>query len=556
MFQSAFEKVGVELVIDCPKLSEPAWVDRDMWEKIVPNLLSNAFKFTLAGSVEVRQREQDRQFVLEVRDTGTGIPAEELPRVFERFHRVAGARGRTHEGAGIGLSLVQQLVELHGGHITVESELGRGTCFRVTIPKGHAHLPSAAVSHTPAPAGSGHDAAAHAREASRWSRQSHAEAPPLQAESAHEPAVASTRASVLVVDDNPDLRAYIAGLLAPTYEVVTASDGLAALAAVRERMPDIVVSDVMMPKLDGFGLVRALRAERATASLPVILLSARAGEESAIDGLDAGSDDYLVKPFSARELVARVRTHVELARARRAFILELERTNRELDAFSYSVSHDLRAPLRAIDGFSHALVTDYGSVLDERGKDCLQRVRRNVARMTELIDTLLELARIARAPLHSEVVDLSLLAAEIAGELQRERPTLKVRCDITSGLAARGDRRLLRVVLVNLLNNAFKFSSRREQPRVEVGQLPGSEPTFFVRDNGAGFDMSRAGHLFAPFQRLHDAREYEGTGVGLATVQRAIARHHGRIWAEAAPERGATFFFTLPEPSELLVASR
>jgi signal transduction histidine kinase len=542
MFQSAGEKAGVRLVIDCPAMSEPAFVDRDMWEKIVPNLLSNALKFTFEGEIAVRLREEPARFALEVTDTGVGIPPEELPRIFERFHRVAGARGRTHEGTGIGLSLVQQLVELHGGRVSVASEVGRGSTFRVEIPKGTAHLPPEAVSNTPADPRVGRDAAALALEARRWSASSSTEARPA--------AVASVaaRTSVLVVDDNADLRGYIAGLLAPFYDVTVAADGMAALDTMRERVPDIVVSDVMMPRLDGVGLVRELRARSTTSLVPVILLSARAGEEAAIEGLDAGCDDYLVKPFSARELLARVRTHVELARTRRAWILELERANRELDAFSYSVSHDLRAPLRAIDGFSLALVREFESLLDERGRDYVSRVRRNVARMGELIDALLELARIARSSVSSDEVDLSLLAAEVVADLSRQQPERKVDVAIAAGLDARGDRRLLRVVLVNLLSNAWKFTGRSEAPRIEVGALPAEEPTFYVRDNGAGFDMSYAQRLFAPFQRLHDPREFEGTGIGLATSQRAIARHHGRIWAESAPGRGATFFFSLPEP--------
>jgi signal transduction histidine kinase len=537
MFQSAAERAGVGLVVDCPPTSEPAWVDREMWEKIVPNLLSNAMKFTFQGAIATRLREEPSRFALGVSDSGVGIPESELPRIFERFHRVAGQKGRTHEGTGIGLSLVKELVALHGGSVTVQSELGRGTTFRVEIPKGHAHLPADAVSQTPVDPRVGRDAAALALEAERWTPESVRQAPVVPG---------TKRASVLVVDDNPDLRAYIATLLAPDYEVEVATDGAAALDAIAARVPDLVVSDVMMPRLDGVGMLRELRASEATALLPVILLSARAGQEAAIEGLDAGCDDYLVKPFAARELLARVRTHVELARTRRAWIAELERTNRELDAFSYSVSHDLRAPLRAIDGFTQALARDLEGQLDERGRDYVARVRRNVTRMGELIDALLELARIARSPLHSEPVDLSLLAAEVIGDLQRQQPERKVELAIEAGLTAQGDRRLLRVVLVNLLGNAWKFTSRAEQPRIEVGALPGAEPAFFVRDNGAGFDMAYAKKLFAPFQRLHDAREFEGTGIGLATSQRAIARHHGRIWAEGVAGKGATFFFTVP----------
>jgi light-regulated signal transduction histidine kinase (bacteriophytochrome) len=337
--------------------------------------------------------------------------------------------------------------------------------------------------------------------------------------------------------------------LAPTYEVATAADGLQALAAVRAHPPDLVVSDVMMPNLDGVALVRALRGDPRTASVPVILLSARAGEESAIAGLDAGSDDYLVKPFSARELLARVRTHVELARVRRAWIAELERANHELDAFSSSVSHDLRAPLRAIDGFSRFLAEDYATILDERGQGYVDCISANVQHMSTLIDDLLNLARIARATVAAGPVDLSALAVTIIGDLRLAHSDRAVAVDIAPDLTAIGDRRLLNIALVNLLGNAWKYTGRTAAPRIEVGSHPATEPTFYVRDNGAGFDMAYARRLFQPFQRLHGPDEFEGTGIGLATVERVIARHGGHIWAEAAVGHGATFFFSLPTPS-------
>jgi signal transduction histidine kinase len=542
MFQTAADRLGVRLAIDCPELSGPAWVDRDMWEKIVPNLVSNALKFTHAGEIAVRLREERERFVLEVEDTGVGIPEPELPRLFERFHRVESADGRTYEGTGIGLSLVRELTHLHGGQVTVESIVGRGSTFRVEVPKGYAHLPPEAVSKEPADVHLGRDALAHASEAARWGERT--------LEDVRAPAPAATRtdgtprARVLVVEDNADLRSYLSTLLSNDYEVSTAADGLAGLEAARERGPDLVVSDVMMPRLDGVGLVRALRADPRTASLPVILLSARVGEESSIAGLDAGSDDYLAKPFSARELLARVRTHIALARTREAWARELERANRELDAFSYSVSHDLRAPLRAIGGFAHAIAEDYASVLDEAGRGYLGRVVQGVERMNELIDALLALARISRAPVVAVDVDLSARAARVVADLRHTNPERRVDVSIADDLVARADGALLDVVLANLLGNAWKFTSKTEEARIAVGRS--GDGAFFVRDNGAGFAIEHESRLFAPFQRLHAASEFEGTGVGLATVQRVIHRHGGRIWVEAAVGEGATFFFTLP----------
>jgi signal transduction histidine kinase len=541
MFESAAARAGLKLVIDCPALSEPAWVDRDMWERIVTNLISNAVKFTRHGEVAVRLREREADFALEVADTGVGIPEADLPRMFERFHRVTTTWARTHEGTGIGLSLARELVKLHGGAITVASEAGRGTTFTVEVPKGRSHLPAEAVSSTPTEPGIGRDAIAQVVEARRWAGGDDASRgmPPSV------PGPDSIRARVLVADDNADLRAYLSGLLGTAYDVSTAPDGLAALEVVGSRRPDIVLSDVMMPRLDGFGLVRALRSDPATASLPIILLSARAGEESAIEGLDAGVDDYLTKPFSARELLARVRTHLNLARTRRTWTEELERTNRELDAFSYSVSHDLRAPLRAIDGFSAILEEDSGQGLGEAGRDCLRRIRGAVSRMTELIDDLLGLARISRSELTRKEIDVSGIARRVVADLASRPPSRAVDVRIEEGLTAQADARLTAVLLENLIGNAWKFTGKRDDPAIEVGRDPTSSRAFFVRDNGAGFDMAYATRLFSPFQRLHTESEFEGTGIGLATAGRIVARHGGRIWAEGETGKGATFHFTL-----------
>jgi signal transduction histidine kinase len=305
-FRSAMEKAGLRFVVDCPPLGEPAYVDREMWEKIVLNLVSNAFKFTFEGEIRVTLR-MEGDFVLEVRDTGTGIAADELPRVFERFRRIEGARSRTHEGTGIGLALVQELVKLHGGEVSVHSVEGSGSAFSVRIPRGQAHLPAERIG---ARAEGESTAASYAQEALGWLAEP--EAPE---------ALAGHGARILLADDNADMRGYLKGLLAPRYEVEAVADGEAALAAARRRRPDLVLSDVMMPALDGFGLVRALRADPALRGIPVILLSARVGEEARIEGLDSGADDYLQKPFSARELLARISARLELASMQR----ELER---------------------------------------------------------------------------------------------------------------------------------------------------------------------------------------------------------------------------------------
>ncbi|MDC0742522.1 ATP-binding protein [Polyangium mundeleinium] len=328
-FRSAFERAGLGFEVDCPALPEPVFVDPDMWEKIVLNLLSNALKFTFEGKVRVALRAAGSHVELTVEDTGTGIAAHELPLLFDRFHRVQGARARTHEGSGIGLALVQELARLHGGRAEVTSELGRGTRFLVVIPFGVAHLPADRVRSEPSPASARLRAAApYVEEARRWLPGEDADAdgasdlalPPARGALASPP-----NARILLADDNADMRGYVGRILGEHWKVEAVGDGAAALEAARASRPDLVLTDVMMPNLDGFGLLRALRDDAALCDVPVIMLSARAGDECRVEGLQAGVDDYLSKPFSARELVARVALHLQLAELRHRAVREREK---------------------------------------------------------------------------------------------------------------------------------------------------------------------------------------------------------------------------------------
>ena len=331
-FQSALERGGLTLTVECPPLPELLYVDREMWEKIVLNLLSNAFKHTFKGGIAVRLRWVEGAAQLSVEDSGVGIAAEEIPRLFDRFHRVKGAPSRTHEGTGIGLSLVRELVHSHAGDIRVDSQLGKGSRFTVTLKAGTAHLPTDRIGAHPQLTAPGRSAAAYVEEALHWLPAAADDGADTGSFDASAVPGRAGRARILWADDNADMRHYVARLLGGSYEVLAVPDGQAALEAARASPPDLVLSDVMMPRLDGFGLLRALRADEGTRSVPVILLSARAGEEAAVEGLDAGADDYLVKPFSARELVARVRTHLEMAKQRREWESTLEQRVHERTA--------------------------------------------------------------------------------------------------------------------------------------------------------------------------------------------------------------------------------
>ena len=332
-FESATERAGLALTIRCEQLPEPVYVDRDMWEKIVLNLLSNAFKFTFEGGIEIELKgSPDRQFaLLVVRDTGVGIPRSELPRLFERFHRIEGQKSRSFEGSGIGLALVQELVKLHGGTVEAESEEGKGASFTIAIPYGAGHLAAATIGKSRSRASTSLRAGAFVEEALRWLPDDNPDDAPddradepgdfyLQGRTAERESWSPTTM--------PTCAPTFGGCSDRDGEWRRSSDGVEALAAIRAHKPDLVLTDVMMPRLDGFGLLSEVRNDPELRDLPVIVLSARAGEDARVEGLDAKADDYLTKPFSARELFARVNANLEMAILRR----ETTRDLRESEA--------------------------------------------------------------------------------------------------------------------------------------------------------------------------------------------------------------------------------
>jgi two-component system, sensor histidine kinase and response regulator len=396
----------------------------------------------------------------------------------------------------------------------------------------------------------------------------------------------TARASILLVDDQPEgLLALEAILCDLGADLVKARSGREALLHVLEQDFAVVLLDVQMPEMDGYEVASLIRGKERCQHTPIIFLTAsHMAAEHRMHGYAVGAVDYMFKPIEASILRSKVRVFVELARQQelirqqaqqlclaeqearelatgRAKLIreledsnrELETVNRELEAFSYSVSHDLRAPLRIIDGFSQALLEDCGPALDQKGQDHLQRVRRATQRMSELIDDLLKLAHVSRTELQLTQVDLSQLAGSVADDLQRGDPSRRVSFAIDRSMIAESDARLVRVIFENLLGNAWKFTGKTADPRIEVGAEPGPEGTVYtVRDNGAGFEMARAARLFTPFQRLHSQQDFPGTGIGLATVRRIVDRHGGRIWAEGAPEKGAKVSFTLHRAERLL----
>jgi PAS domain S-box-containing protein len=573
LFSAAVERAGLKLLVDCPRSRELPYVDREMWETIVFNLLSNALKFTFEGEISLRLQEHAKHVELQVQDTGIGISEEELPRLFERFHRVRNVRARTQEGTGIGLALVWELVKLHGGTVSAASEPQRGTTITVKIPLGVGHLPPERISG-PQPGGAaGVGAGPYIEELRSWIPQLRQEQLPAQTEPVAGPARADSaqpaeleRARVLLADDNADMREYIARLLREHWDVQVVSDGLAALAAARSRTPDLVLADVLMPGLDGLGLLRELRSDAGTSTIPVILLSARAGEEATVQGLQAGADDYLVKPFTGRELLARVQSNLELAHLRRRVERDIRQMNEqletrvsertaelrelvaEMETFAYTVAHDLRAPLRSMHRFCHLLMEEYSGRLDEAGKDYARRIAHAASRMDVLIQDLLAYSRVARSEIQFNEVDLDGLVAgilfDMKGEIGERAADVSVHEPLPKAL---GDPLLISEAVRNLVANAIKFSRPGISPVVSIfGEERGGKARLWVEDNGIGIDPKFSNRLFRVFERLEPAGPYPGTGIGLAIVRRAVERMGGQSGFEAAAAGGTRFWIELP----------
>jgi signal transduction histidine kinase len=562
-FHSTIERAGLRYEVDCPPLPEPVRVDRDMWERIVLNLLSNAFKFTLSGMIRVRQQLVGREVLLEVSDTGVGIPEAQLPRLFERFHRIVGGEARTHEGSGIGLALVRDTVALHGGKVEVKSRVGEGTTFTVTLPLGPvaaADEPIEAADVAASPRG----AEPFVLEAARW----------LPDDTEAEPAADAggappTSACVLVADDNADMRDYLVRLLRPHWRVEATADGAAALARARQAKPDLIVTDVMMPKLDGFGLLQAVRADGKLAEVPIIMLSARAGEEAHVGGLQAGADDYLVKPFSARELVARVRVHLEGARATRKVeeqaqqlrdaTVEAERAralaesaNRSKDEFLAMLGHELRNPLSPI---LTAL-----QVMRMRGADSREQalIERQMGHVMRLVDDLLDISRITRGKIElrrsrAELSQVVVHGLEIASPLLEQRRQ-KVDLDVDGdGFPLDADPDRMAQVVANLLTNAAKYSERGTTIHLSA-ERDGQRVRLRVRDEGIGIDPEMLGRVFDVFYQEPQSldRSKGGLGLGLAIVRSLVELHGGTVEAHSeGPGQGSEFVVELPLASTI-----
>jgi len=583
VFRSAMERAGLRFVVNCPAIAQPVFVDREMWEKIVFNLLSNALKFTFEGEVEVGLRTvSDERIELYVRDTGTGIPAADVPHLFERFHRVRQGRSRSHEGTGIGLALVRELVRLHRGTVGVESEPDKGSTFSVTLRLGSAHLPAERIGAARAHVSTGLRGEVYIEEALRWlpHETPRRELPPEPSQPSGKGGERAARAyRILLADDNADMRDYVARLLSERFQVESVADGQTALEIARRDKPDLILSDIMMAGLDGFALLRAVRTDPELRTIPVILLSARAGEDSRVEGIAAGADDYLVKPFSARELMARVETHLTMAAMRRdsertirglkdelqaqleglreanedarKAKVAAETANRLKDEFLATVSHELRTPLNAILGWSRLLRG--GKLEEEKKEHAIEIVERNALSQQQIIEDILDVSRIITGKLRMEVAPVEL-AAVLEAAIDSIKPSAEakgVRLQPVIGSGSDlvlGDANRLQQIVWNLLSNAVKFTPRGGRVQVTLERVD-SLVEITVRDTGKGITKEFLPYVFERFLQADSSstRQYGGLGLGLAIVRHLTELNGGTVTASSPGEnQGATFVVRLP----------
>jgi signal transduction histidine kinase len=568
-FRAAIEHAGLHYDVQMQPLKEVAYVDRDMWEKIVLNLLSNAFKYTLQGTVSISLQEENGMAVLRVKDTGVGIPANELPFMFERFHRVKQSKGRTYEGTGIGLSLVKELVSLHQGNINVDSEDGKGSTFTVMIPLGKKHLPEDQVTTQAKHEFTSTAASAYVTEAFNLAKDTGGNS------RAEEDNQGDDKPRILVVDDNADMRDYLERLLEKRYIVDTAVHGKDALLKVAANTPELIISDIMMPEMDGIELLNAIKHQEATASIPVIMLSARAGEEAKMEGYDIGADDYLVKPFSAKELLARVKAQIRIKRLHQHAVdilqhsaEELEhkveertaallRKNTELEQFAYIASHDLQEPLRKIRTFSELLQKSIqqGNPVN----NYFDKIQSSAERMALLIKDVLDYSRLTNTAEQFVPIDLNqtLRYVKTDFELMIEQKQAQIKNDplpMVKGIPLQ-----MQQLFTNLIGNSLKFSDKQPvititsttltpADVVDYPELQGCDSyvQLVFTDNGIGFEQQFAEKIFTIFQRLNEKKAYAGTGIGLALCKKIVENHHGAIRAEGRLNEGASFTVILP----------
>ena len=546
---------GIRLITERLDEVPDSSFDAHKAEIVAANLISNALKFTPpAGCVTVRAEAGKDVIAFEVEDDGPGIPGDQLERIFERFHQVDGSTSREHGGTGLGLALARELARLHGGNVTVSSRLGEGSVFRVELPRDAA---GAAVERRRRPRRREDQllqARADVMAARELALRSQRETLLADVELPRVVREAPLRSPegaplVLLVEDNEDLRSFLASRLTRRYRVETAADGAAGIEAARRCRPDLIVSDVMMAGVDGFELCRRLRADPAFASTPILLLTARAGTESVADGLEAGADDYVVKPFALRELEARIAAHLRAKETERQ-LHERESRLAAIGQMTSAVVHDLRNPLTLVKGYAdlaHALAVRGGDAATIAGE--LERVRSESDRLRRMIEEILDFARGGSPHLDLQTLPaagfLNEVLQPLAADLRERGIEAELDLRLDGALQATLDRDRIQRVLENQVINAREaLACWGLQRRVSIRvRAEGESLTVRVADSGPGIPEEAAGQLFEPFA----TGKKQGTGLGLVTVRNLVKAHGGDVRVETkAPEGGAAFTVFLP----------
>ncbi len=557
LFRSAIEHEGLTFDVTCEDCSESAFIDRDMWEKVVLNLVSNAFKFTQKGKISVRVLQTKDKFQLIVADTGSGIATSEQGNLFKRFHRLKAQNARTFEGTGIGLALVQELVQLHGGQISVTSDEGVGTEFTVEIPRGRAHLPPDEVTEEENAAELKHSQS-FLEEMKTWFSE--------YSNSLKINQYDGLKQHIMIVEDNADVRAYLLRLLNLLWSAEAVPNGRAALEALKDRVPDLIVTDIMMPDIDGFELLRNIRASESLKKVPVIFLSARAGDDARAEGIEAGANDYLVKPFTARELYARVAVQLQQRLLSQTLEKAVQERTRELQTalavktqFLSTVSHELRTPMAAVIGLVELM---NAMAEDEEFKSYSQTALEACRRLLQILNDLLDASRLEANAFVIEKRSFSIQS--VIGDLiqladaEAKKKNLKLSWSVAENVPPLvcGDELRVRQIFQNLVFNALKFTQDGEiklSITLEKEDNNCSDLRFEVTDSGIGIALDQQEKIFEPFSQADAStrRVYGGTGLGLSICRTLTKLMGGEIGVVSALGEGATFWVVLPFETEL-----
>jgi signal transduction histidine kinase len=504
-------------------------MDRYLYERILFNLLSNALKFTpKGGSVEIGLRYDGGLLRLEVKDSGIGISEADLNNLFKKFSQAEASSTRRFEGTGLGLAIVKECAQLLDGTATVQSRLGEGSVFCVVCrasqaPEGvagEAQVQSAA--RRPAP-------------------------PLLQPAAVPVENPVSSLPKLLVAEDNPELAKFIVSLLSGLCQVRVCTDGEEALREARAWIPDLVLSDVMMPKMDGLNLTRELKKGPKTAAIPVVLLTALTRQQDLLGGWEAGADDYLFKPFHPKELQARVRTLLTMVAWRQRS--EAQHKRQEiLELFANIASHDLKAPLRRICSYAELMLLDGKDSLDAQGRDYLQVILNGASQMYRLIESLIQFSHLESVDSAFQICDLSALVEDVLAFLEPFIMEQKASIDVGPLPKLKVVPEQIFALFQNLISNSLKYHSPWQSLGIEIrAKAQGHDWLFSVTDNGIGFDPEHREAVFVMFKRLQEKGEVPGEGMGLAIAKKIVEIHGGRIWAESASMRGCSIYFTLPD---------